>query len=283
MLSIITPVFNGEKFIEFCIKNVIEQDCSDLEHIIVDGGSTDNTAAIIKQYAEQYPHIRWVSEKDRGQSDAMNKGIRMAKGEIIGILNNDDFYAPSVLNRVFEIFQTLPEPSFVVGNCNVLGEDDRIVKVNRPKHLKLLDLVSRIHPFPVNPSAYFYHRSLHNKIGFYDIEDQYMMDIDFILKAVQNAHVHYVNETWGNFRHIQGTKTVTHNKSLEYKRKSKMLLRKYYVNLNRLQRLQAWTGVEIISRIIYYFNYPHILTSSIKKKFREITKLARKFGSKVRQ
>lgn len=75
MLSIITPVFNGKRFIEFCIKNVSEQNCPDAEHIIVDGGSTDGTVEIVKSYADKYPHIRWISKKDRGQSDAMNKGM----------------------------------------------------------------------------------------------------------------------------------------------------------------------------------------------------------------
>jgi glycosyltransferase involved in cell wall biosynthesis len=96
MISIITPVYNGEEFIESCIKVVIDQACPEVEHIIVDGGSTDQTVDIIKQYAKQYPHIRWISEKDRGQSDAINKGIAMAKGEILSILNVDDYYEPNV-------------------------------------------------------------------------------------------------------------------------------------------------------------------------------------------
>ena len=80
-LSIITPVYNGEKFIQACVENVIEQKCPDIEHIILDGCSSDNTVNIIKSYADKYPHINWVSEKDNGQSDAMNKGIAIAKGE----------------------------------------------------------------------------------------------------------------------------------------------------------------------------------------------------------
>ena len=78
MLSIITPVYNSERFIATCIEAVIKQDCVKLEHIIIDGGSTDQTVPIIRQYADRYPHIRWQSEPDRGQSDAMNKGIAMA-------------------------------------------------------------------------------------------------------------------------------------------------------------------------------------------------------------
>jgi glycosyltransferase involved in cell wall biosynthesis len=96
MISIITPVFNGEKFIASCIKNVIGQNCPYAEHIIIDGASTDSTASIVKTFADRYPHIRWVSEKDRGQSDAMNKGIALAQGTILGFLNVDDYYEPNV-------------------------------------------------------------------------------------------------------------------------------------------------------------------------------------------
>lgn len=266
MLSIITPVYNGEKYIEGCIRNVIEQNCPNLEHLIIDGGSTDNTVTIIKQYADRHPHIRWISEPDQGQSDAMNKGIAIAKGEIIGILNDDDFYAPFVLQRVSDLFQTLSEPSFVVGNCNILGERDQIIKVNRPKHLKLIDLVSRIHPFPVNPSAYFYHRSLHDTIGLYSVEDHYMMDIDFILKAIQSANVYYVNEIWGNYRHIQGTKTITYQGSPQYKHNYQKLLRGYRQHLNRIEQIQAILGELILYRIRYFSEYPQDLLPSIQRK-----------------
>ena len=88
MLSIITPVYNGERFIEGCIENVISQNCMDCEHLIIDGGSIDRTITIIKKYAAKYSHIRWISEQDRGQSDAMNKGIKMKGREIFKIEDN---------------------------------------------------------------------------------------------------------------------------------------------------------------------------------------------------
>jgi glycosyltransferase involved in cell wall biosynthesis len=256
MISIITPVYKGERFIESCIKTVIEQNCSNVEHIIMDGGSTDRTVEIIKQYAEQYSHIRWISEKDKGQSDAMNKGIAIAQGEILGILNVDDFYEPNVLNRILEIFTNLPEPSFLVGNCKILGEEDRITTINKPQQLNLLDIVSMKSPFPVNPSSYFYHKSLHQKIGLYEVGEHYVMDVDFILKAIQAANVKYVDETWGNYRMIPGTKTVSSLENGRGIRYIKKIFNKHAKTLPLSQYLQAIFAMMVWSRIKYFSEKP---------------------------
>ncbi|MUL39027.1 glycosyltransferase family 2 protein [Gloeocapsopsis dulcis] len=239
MISVITPVYNGEKYIEDCIKVVVDQNCSNIEHIIVDGGSTDATVDIIKSSAQNYPHIRWISEKDRGQSDAMNKGIAMAKGNIIAILNVDDFYEPNVLNHISAIFEKLPEPALLVGNCNILDDDNNLKRINRPKRLKITDLLVgyNINPFPFNPSAYFYHKSLHEQVGFYEVDEHYAMDVDFLLKAVQVAHVKYVDEIWGNYRQISGTKTVNDINSGQNAIRLRQLMQKY---LQKLPLYKQW-------------------------------------------
>jgi glycosyltransferase involved in cell wall biosynthesis len=229
MISIITPVYNSERFIDFCIKNVIEQNCTDVEHIIVDGCSTDRTVEIIKQYAEEYPHIRWVSEKDKGQSDAMNKGIAMARGEILGFLNVDDYYEPNVLNCVLGFFKTLPKSSLLVGNCNVWDNEGNLWFVSRPAKISFTNLLMErfMESFPMNPSAYFYHTSLHGEIGAYKTDEHFGMDLDFILKAVQSANVKYVNETWGNYRYLKGTKTYNDDKSGENTRRVKAIVKEH--------------------------------------------------------
>jgi glycosyltransferase involved in cell wall biosynthesis len=206
-LSVITPVFNGARFIEFCIRNVIEQNCPEAEHVIVDGGSTDGTVEVIRRYAAEYSHIRWVSEKDRGQSDAMNKGIGMAAGDIIGFLNVDDYYEPGTLREVITMFEDLPEPTLLVGNCNV-WDDDGNLYVNKPSGISFLTLLMLYIPaFPGNPSAYFYHKSLHEKIGLYNVDEHFGMDIHFLFRATQVAHVKYVDKLWGNYRYLADTKT----------------------------------------------------------------------------
>ena len=270
MISVITPVYNGEKFIESCIKVVIEQNCPDAEHIIVDGGSTDGTVNIIKQYAEQYPHISWVSEPDKGQSDAMNKGLALAKGEIIGFLNVDDFYEPNVLKRVLQIFKTLPEPSLLLGNCNFHNEQEK-VWVHRPANPELAEWLKIWNscPWPINPSAYFYHKSLHQKIGIYNLNDHYAMDFDFLLRAVQIANCKYVNETWGNYRFIKGTKSFETGESGEYKNIQARMYKLYSKNLPIKERLKLLVG--------YYIHCKYPKTGyfwrKLKVKFQKICKI----------
>jgi glycosyltransferase involved in cell wall biosynthesis len=113
---------------------VAAQNCDRVEHIIVDGGSGDRTVPILREKARAHPYLRWISEPDRGQSDALNKGIEMARGEYIGILNADDFYEPGVLSRIAAIIKTLSEPRFIVGACNVLTTGDQFaVRGGKPR------------------------------------------------------------------------------------------------------------------------------------------------------
>lgn len=278
MISVITPVYNGESFIESCIKVVIEQNCSKVEHIIVDGGSQDQTVEIVKQYAAQYPHIRWISEADQGQSDAMNKGINLAKGEILAILNVDDYYQPNVLNRVLDLFKTLPNNSFLVGNCKVWNEKGKVKFINKPQKLKFTELLLgwSINPHPINPSAYFYHKSLHDEIGLYDIEDHYTMDVDFLLRVVQKAKVFYKNEVWGNYRDIEGTKTFNDRESGQGEKRMRTLFYQYYQQLSPIGQLQVKFQIywfkKVWSKVQYFERHPDEILSVITQKLNIFTK-----------
>jgi glycosyltransferase involved in cell wall biosynthesis len=249
MISIITPVYNGEKFIETCIRAVIDQKCPDVEHIIVDGASTDGTVEIIKQYANMYSHIRWISEKDEGQSDAMNKGILMAKGKIMSFLNVDDFYEPNVLNRALELFKELPVPSLLLGNCNVWDDKGQLLAVFKPANFHFLNLLQGFNEknTPPNPSAYFYHTSLHQQIGLYKVDEHYSMDTEFLFRAVQVATVKYVDESWGNWLFYEGTKSHTIWQSpQEGYRDLDRLFRYYRKDLPFLQRCQVAIQYELL-------------------------------------
>ena len=241
MISIITPVRNGARHIEFCLQNLISQNCPFVEHVIVDGESDDGTVEIIKRYAATNAHIRWLSEKDKGQSDAMNKGLRMARGDVVGILNVDDYYEPNTLVRIAALFRNLAEPSLAVGNCNVWNDSGKLIYINTPRRLRIEDLLMgwRINPHPVNPSAYFYHKSLHEIIGPYDESEHFAMDLDFLFKAIQTAHIHYTDEIWGNYRLIDGTKTVLDQQSGMSAVRLKLLFSKYQ------RQLPLWKQLKI--------------------------------------
>lgn len=215
-LTVITPVFNGREFVEKCVDNVAEQNENDrVEHLVLDAASTDGTVEILDKLSRRWPHLRVISEPDRGQSHALNRGVRHAVGGILGILNVDDYYEPGVLTRVLRLFEEIREPGFLVGNCNIRREDGSLWFVNRPRWLRPWQLLlgTELVKFPLNPSAYFYHRSLHDLVGPYDEDDHFAMDLDFLLRTAGRIELHHVDEIWGNFCLRQECKTVAGGES----------------------------------------------------------------------
>ncbi len=129
LVSIVTPSFNQCRFIEETLLSVKNQDYPYIEHIVIDGGSSDNTLEILKKYEGTY-NLHWVSEPDEGHSDAVNKGFRMAKGEIIGWLNSDDVYFDrKTISAVVEAFQKHPEADVIYGDCAYIWEDGTILRI----------------------------------------------------------------------------------------------------------------------------------------------------------
>jgi glycosyltransferase involved in cell wall biosynthesis len=272
-ISVITPVYNGVSHIAGCLESVIRQSCVQAEHVLIDGGSTDGTIDLISQYTRRFAHIRCVSGRDAGQADAMNKGIALAHGAVLGFLNVDDRYEPGVLNHILDIFSNLQEPALVVGDCNVWDENGNLLGVNVPGKLDFHSLLRghALNPFPINPSAYFYHKSLHELIGGYNVAESYVLDWDFLLRAVQAADVHYYSETWGNYFLLPGTKTYADMVSGKNRERAERLLAAYRSQLPRRQA--AWLGVE--SRVFgsafagtlrYFFRHPQELPWRAKKR-----------------
>lgn len=215
-LTIITPVFNGAAFIEKCLENVGTQVTEEIEHLILDGLSTDGTAEKVRAYAEKHPHVRLISEKDKGQSDAMNKGVTIAKGSVIGFLNVDDYYEPGILPRIIPLFEGKKEPAFICGNLNIWNADGSFRHFNKPDQINLVELASNCFEWPYNPSAYFYHKSLHKLTGPYNPDNHYCMDYEFILEAARHISLEHVDELWGNFFMAEGSKTLNaHEEVLE--------------------------------------------------------------------
>ncbi|MDX1958791.1 MAG: glycosyltransferase family 2 protein [Leptospiraceae bacterium] len=192
-ISIITPSFNSEIYLERAIQSVLIQKDKNFEHIVVDGGSTDGTIDILKKYK----HIKWISEKDRGQSDAMNKGFQMSKGNLISYLNADDYYEPKTFAYVRKNFSK--ETDLIMGNVNIINESG-IEYVNIPNYnfFKMFFWWEE-NVYCFNPTGYFYRREVQKDIGDFDINNHYDMDYEFLLAAILKFRIQKVDKVFGNF------------------------------------------------------------------------------------
>lgn len=178
-ISIVTPSLNRGHLLEYAIQSVLRQNYPEYEHIIIDGGSTDNTADIVSKYDH---HIRFLRGSDRGMYDALNKGLDLAEGEIIGFLNTDDIYADGVFSIVAQEFEKHPV-SAVAGGATIFREKDsgeiEVVGTYSPRERSLLeDSTIRSNYF----NAWFFHRSVFEKVGKFDIAYRVAGDRDFMLR-----------------------------------------------------------------------------------------------------
>ena len=201
--SIITPSYNQGAFIESNILSVLNQNYKNYEHIIIDGESTDNTIAILKKYN----HLIWISEKDNGQSDALNKGFKMATGEIICWINSDDELSAKALQTGANYFYANPDKNSVSGTLEIINSKGERVNVLKSKMFTfnyLLNQDKRLH----QPSIFF-RKSLFEKIGYINDKLQYAMDYDFFLRVTQISPIDNIPQTLARYRQHSMTKTQT--------------------------------------------------------------------------
>jgi glycosyltransferase involved in cell wall biosynthesis len=209
-LSIITPVLNGIDRIMHCIENVRRHAVTDYEHLIVDGGSSDGTLDVVRSALDQDPHIRLLTGPDRGQSHAMNKGVAAARGAIVGFLNVDDEYLAGGPALAMANLRSAPEPSFFWGACEIDFQGHAQNWIQQPWRLEAWRLLAgwKFGPHPVNPSSYFYHRSLHDAAGPYREDEHFVMDLEFIARAAPFLRsVVLTDQLIGRFHNAPGTKT----------------------------------------------------------------------------
>lgn len=177
-ITVVTPSFNQGRYIEETIRSVLMQGYPNLEYVIMDGGSTDESVAIIKKYETSL--TRWVSRKDEGQSCAINQAWAESTGDILAYLNSDDVYEPGVLTRVAEYFTGHPEVDLVYGDHSYMDEDSRVYGEFRAPDVQLNTLL--LGNYVSQPSV-FIRRSAWRKIGPLNNDLHYVMDYDYWIRA----------------------------------------------------------------------------------------------------
>lgn len=202
-VSVIIPNFNRGNYLDLAIQSVLLQDYSELELIVIDGGSKDNSTETIKKYASQISY--WLSESDSGQGNAINKGFAVSTGEIVTFLSSDDMYLPGTLTDVVKCFCTNPNIGAVIGAFQIQDENSKIISEpvkpllpqSTPFDMTLL------HPgqYRLHQVSTFYNRKALETVGFWVREDLcYVMDRELLYRVCRQYQIHLVDRVYGLFR-----------------------------------------------------------------------------------
>lgn len=205
LVSIVTPSFNQARYLEATIRSVLEQDYPNLEYLIADGGSSDGSVEIIKKYTDRLAW--WVSEKDKGQTDAINKGFARARGEILAWINSDDTYEPGAVSAAVKYFQDHPEAGLVYGDANFIDEEGRVIGRFAARQTDYRRLRRGYVHIP--QQAAFFRADLWREVGPLDPSFYFAMDYDLWVRLAARAPVHYNPQHWANFRLQADAKTIT--------------------------------------------------------------------------
>jgi glycosyltransferase involved in cell wall biosynthesis len=185
LVSVITVVYNGENLIEETIKSVLSQSYNNFEYIIIDGNSTDKTVDIIKKYEREID--RWTSEPDDGIYDAMNKGIGLATGDIIGILNSGDLYFPNTIKKIVKKTGNFSASIFTGNIIRFIGSTGTEFIIRRTKD----DLKYSLKSMPINHPATFVGKEVYKEIGLFDTNFLICADNEFVVRA-QKSGVEFI-------------------------------------------------------------------------------------------
>ncbi len=203
LVSVITPSFNQAAYLEQTIRSVLDQDYRDIEYIVVDGGSTDGSVEIIRKYESKLAW--WTSEKDLGQADAINKGMKHARGEILAWLNSDDYYLPGAIKTAIGAFDSHPKAAMVYGDMLAVDEYGQTINSFKYRQLCLEDLLC----FQIiGQPAVLMQRTAFEKAGGLDLSFHFMLDHHLWLRIALQGEMLHVNRTLAAARYHPEAKNL---------------------------------------------------------------------------
>jgi len=203
LVSIITPSYNQGRYLEDTIRSVLNQDYPNLEYFVIDGGSTDGTVEILKKYQDR---LLWISEKDRGQADAINKGFCMAQGAILGWLNSDDIYEPEAIRKIAQYFQTHPDVALVYGEGHHVDAQGRHLGRYPTEPFDVQRLQETC--FICQPTVFF-RAEVFREVGPLDANLLYCPDYEYWLRVAKRFRIDFLNEHLADSRLHGDTKPLS--------------------------------------------------------------------------
>jgi glycosyltransferase involved in cell wall biosynthesis len=244
-ISIVTPSYNQGQFIELAIESVLAQNYPNFEHIILDNCSEDQTIAIL----EKYPHLIWKSERDQGQSDALNQGFKTATGDIIGWLNADDQYLPGCFDRVIQSFNNHPETDIAYGDYCWINEMGKIIQLRKELDFDLF-LLKYLHVLYIPSTSTFFKQKIFKDNNFLDTSLKYSMDYEFFLRlAYKKYKFTHINSYLANFRwHKQSKSSVAFKEQLEEKNSALLRHDNFLQRVNPHSLLITRKFLELLAR-----------------------------------
>jgi glycosyltransferase involved in cell wall biosynthesis len=210
-LSIVTPSFNQGAFIGEALASVAQQNYVDVEHLVIDGGSSDRTVDILRDHTQkqQVERLHWISEPDTGQSNALNKGFARATGDVVGWLNSDDRYRQGCFEYVARIFEENPDVDVVYGDYTWIDESGKVFRIRR--EIEFSYFVLLYHRVLYIPStATFFRRRIFDEGNWLDESLHYAMDFEFFVRLASRGYrFKHVPKLMADFRFQRDSKTCT--------------------------------------------------------------------------
>ncbi len=205
LVTIVTPSYNQVSYLDETIQSVLNQDYRNVEYIIVDGASTDGSIDLIKRYDNRIS--KWISEGDRGQTDAINKGFSLARGEIIGWLNSDDTLLPRAVSEAVQFLVENPAVGLVYGEANYINGYSKVIGKFPAAQTTLKKLQRGYVHIPQQAS--FFRKSLWDQVGPLDPSYYFAMDYDLWVRLASVSEIKYLPRIWANFRLHADAKTIS--------------------------------------------------------------------------
>lgn len=229
-ISAVTATLNRRDYLPRCIESVASQEYLNKEHVIIDGGSTDGTVELLQEYSARYSHLRFISEKDNGLSDAFNKGLTLASGDAIGVIGDDDYYEPGAFEVVARAFAENPDAGLVVGGCRFFRNDGSTERIAPARYTNRRDLIECWRHWGKRVSiaapSTFIRREVIEDVGGFDTADRYAMDYRHWIKITEKHSIVTIPQVLANFRSDIGT--ISHTLHEKQWRETLAISRQYW-------------------------------------------------------